>query len=97
MNRRTLLKLSVAAAVLPAFPVLAQDLSASIRDAYIYTYPMVKNYLTMYQYAVEKDGSQYKGPFNEIVSIARVYTPEDTAIITPNSDTPYVRRQNIWR
>ncbi len=89
MNRRTLLKLSVAAAVLPAFPVLAQDLSASIRDAYIYTYPMVKNYLTMYQYAVEKDGSQYKGPFNEIVSIARVYTPEDTAIITPNSDTPY--------
>lgn len=89
MNRRTLLKLSVAATVLPALPVLAQDLSASIRDAYIYTYPMVKNYLTMYQYAVEKDGSQYKGPFNEIVSIARVYTPEDTAIITPNSDTPY--------
>lgn len=89
MNRRTLLKLSVAAALLPSMPVLAQEPSAAIRDAYIYTYPMVKNYLTMYQYAVEKDGSQYKGPFNQIVSVARVYTPEDTAIITPNSDTPY--------
>ncbi|MBD9529574.1 DUF1254 domain-containing protein [Paracoccus sp. PAR01] len=89
MNRRTLLKLSVAAAVLPAFPALAQGPGANIRDAYIYTFPMVKNYLTMYQYAVEKNGSQYKGPFNEIVSVARVYTPEDTAIITPNSDTPY--------
>ncbi len=89
MNRRTLLKVSVAAAVLPAIPAFAQDRTATIRDAYIYTYPMVKNYLTMYQYAVEKGGSQYKGPFNEMVSIARVYTPEDTAIITPNSDTPY--------
>ncbi|MDN3712492.1 DUF1254 domain-containing protein [Paracoccus cavernae] len=94
MNRRTLLTLSAAALVLPALPLAAQtatatDGAAAIREAYIYTYPMVKNYLTMYQYAVEKDGSQYKGPFNEMVSIARVYTPEDTAIITPNSDTPY--------
>lgn len=89
MNRRTLLKISAAAAVLPVVPAFAQDQAATIRDAYLYTYPMVKNYLTMYQYAVEKDGSQYKGPFNEMVSVARVYTPEDTAIITPNSDTPY--------
>lgn len=94
MNRRTLLTLSAAALVLPALPLAAQQaapegLGATIRDAYIYTYPMVKNYLTMYQYAVETDGSQYKGPFNDIVSVARVYTPEDTAIITPNSDTPY--------
>jgi hypothetical protein len=89
VNRRTLLKISVAAAVLREIPAFAQDQAATIRDAYIYTYPMVKNYLTMYQYAVEKDGSQYKGPFNEIASVARVYTPEDTAIITPNSDTPY--------
>lgn len=94
MNRRTLLTFSAAAMVLPALPLAAQEadptgLAATIRDAYIYTYPMVKNYLTMYQYAVEKDGNQYKGPFNELVSVARVYTPEDTAIITPNSDTPY--------
>ncbi|MET4632320.1 DUF1254 domain-containing protein [Kaistia defluvii] len=93
MNRRYFLKSTAAIAALPSFaalPALAQDsLAAQARDAYIYTYPMVKNYLTMYQYALEPGGNQYKGPLNTLVSIARVYTPEDTAIITPNSDTPY--------
>lgn len=90
MNRRTLLKGTAALAAFPALPAFAQsELKSLAREAYIYTYPMVKNYLTMYQYALEPGGSQYKGPFNTMVSIARVYTPEDTAIITPNSDTPY--------
>jgi len=31
----------------------------------------------------------YKGPFNVLVNVPRVFTPEDTAIQTPNSDTPY--------
>lgn len=89
MNRRNLLKLSAAAVVLPALPARAQDQATDIREAYIYTYPMVKNYLTLYQYAVETGGDQYKGPMNEMANVARVYTPEDTAVITPNSDTPY--------
>jgi hypothetical protein len=90
MNRRVLLKITAALVALPSLPAFAQDnMKALARDAYIYTYPMVKNYLTMYQYALEPGGNQYKGPFNTIVNVARVYTPEDTAIITPNSDTPY--------
>ena len=32
---------------------------------------------------------EYKGGWNEIHNTARVYTPADTAIQTPNSDTPY--------
>ena len=32
---------------------------------------------------------QYKAPFNTIFNEARVFTYKDTAIITPNSDTPY--------
>ena len=32
---------------------------------------------------------QYKAPFNQIDSEARVFTPQDTAVVTPNSDTPY--------
>ena len=32
---------------------------------------------------------EYKAPFNEIKNMPRVYTPEDRAIQTPNSDTPY--------
>ena len=31
----------------------------------------------------------YKAPWNTIFNTARVYTPADTAIQTPNSDTPY--------
>ncbi len=90
MKRRTFLAGTAALMALPSLPSFAQDdIRASAREAYIYTYPMVKNYLTMYQYALEPGGGQYKGPFNTMVSIARVYTPEDTAIITPNSDTPY--------
>lgn len=90
MKRRTFLAGTAALMALPSLSSFAQDdIRASAREAYIYTYPMVKNYLTMYQYALEPGGGQYKGPFNTMVSIARVYTPEDTAIITPNSDTPY--------
>src|SRR3982750_1230566 len=43
----------------------------------------------MYEYSVDRNGPQYKAPFNQIKNEARVYTYEDTAVITPNSDTPY--------
>ncbi|PQZ47197.1 hypothetical protein CQ052_19265 [Ochrobactrum sp. MYb15] len=90
MKRRSFLAGTVALMALPSLPALAADeMRAVAREAYIYTYPLVKNYLTMYQYALEPRGSQYKGPLNALISIARVYTPADTAIITPNSDTPY--------
>lgn len=95
MMRRTALKLSAAAVAAPVMPAFARgddmgdDMGARIDEAYVYLYPMVKNYLTLYQYAVETDGPQYKAPFNELTTVDRVYTPEDTAIITPNSDTPY--------
>lgn len=90
MKRRTFLAGTGALMAVPSHSALTEeDIKGSTRQAYIYTYPMVKNYLTMYQYALEPDGSQYKGPFNTMSSIARVYTPADTAIITPNSDTPY--------
>ncbi len=58
-------------------------------QAAIYALPMVMNYGTMYAYAVDRDGPQFKGPFNELVNEAKVYTPADTAVILPNSDTPY--------
>lgn len=90
MRRRSLLKLAAAATLFPVFSASAQeDLKGLARDAYIYTYPLVKNYLTMYQYALEPGEAQYKGPLNTLVNVARLYAPEDTAIITPNSATPY--------
>jgi hypothetical protein len=58
-------------------------------EAFIYGLPIVMNYAVMYEYAVDTKGSQFKAPFNQIKNEPRVYTYEDTAIITPNSDTPY--------
>jgi len=66
-----------------------EEAEAIAKEAFIYGYPMVENYKTMYGYAVDKDSSQYKAPFNQIYNAPGVYTPQDTTIVTPNSDTPY--------
>lgn len=59
------------------------------KEAYIYANPVVDLYRVMYTYFVDKDGSEYKAPWNQLKNIARVYTSDDRAIQTPNSDTPY--------
>jgi hypothetical protein len=46
-------------------------------------------YGVMYEYAVDRNSSQFKAPFNQIANAANVFTYKDTAIVTPNSDTPY--------
>ncbi len=58
-------------------------------EAFIYGFPLVMNYAVFYEYFVDKAGPQYKAPPNKLYNTARVYTPQDTAIVTPNSDTPY--------
>jgi hypothetical protein len=59
------------------------------KEAYIYGVPMVSMYGTMFEFSVNKESPEYKGPFNTVLNIARVFTPDDTAFVTPNSDTPY--------
>jgi hypothetical protein len=58
-------------------------------EGFIYGLPIVMNYAVMYEYAVDRNSGQFKAPFNEIKNEAHVFTYEDTAIVTPNSDTPY--------
>jgi hypothetical protein len=38
---------------------------------------------------VDKTDHNYKAPFNVFGHSATVATPEDTFVVTPNSDTPY--------
>jgi hypothetical protein len=71
-----------------AEPSLA-ELRAIAKEAYVYGYPIVDNYRVMYAYNVDPKDPEYKGPMNVVHSTARVYTPADKAIQTPNSDTPY--------
>jgi len=71
-----------------AVPSIEQT-KAIAEEGFIYGLPIVMNYAVMYEYAVDKTGSQFKAPFNQINNEARVFTYKDTAVITPNSDTPY--------
>ncbi|HTY89408.1 MAG TPA: DUF1254 domain-containing protein [Candidatus Acidoferrum sp.] len=56
---------------------------------FIYGLPLVMNYAANYEFWVDKTSSQYKCPMNQIYSESRVFTYQDTAVVTPNSDTPY--------
>jgi len=69
--------------------VSAEEAQAIANSAYIYGFPLVMNLKTIYDYTVDVDSPNYKGPLNEVSCEARLFTPADTAIVTPNSDTPY--------
>jgi hypothetical protein len=67
----------------------ADEVRAIAKDAYIYGFPMVDNYRIQYSYFEDSKSPEYKAPWNQLKNIPRVYTPDDKAIQTPNSDTPY--------
>jgi hypothetical protein len=69
--------------------VTPAEARAIAREAYIYGYPLVDSYRIQYGYFVDRQDAEYKGSWNQIHNTPRVYTPADTAIQTPNSDTPY--------
>jgi hypothetical protein len=85
-------------ALLPSFRFTAALAQTSVspaeartiaREAYVYGFPLVDSYRIQYAYFVDSQGPEFKAPWNRIVNTPRVYTPADTAIQTPNSDTPY--------
>jgi len=63
--------------------VSPEQLAANARDAYVFTYPLVLNYRTMYMQAIKGDGA-----FGKWVHLG-LASPADTDIVTPNNDTPY--------
>ena len=72
-----------------AADVTPAEARAIAKEATIYGFPIVDNYRIQYTYFVDRGGSEYKGEWNRLFNTARVYTPEDKAVQTPNSDTPY--------
>jgi hypothetical protein len=71
-----------------SFPSV-EETKAIAEEGFIYGLPIVMNYAVMYEYAVDKNSGQFKAPFNQIKNEPNVFTYKDTAIPTPNSDTPY--------
>lgn len=97
MNRLSLLLAatlaSFAAAIHPcsaqADPPTADEVKAIAEEGYIYGLPLVMAYTASHEFWLDKSSSQYKSPMGELVHSRRVFTYEDTAVIVPNSDTPY--------
>ena len=65
------------------------ETKAIAEDGFVYGLPLVMNYAVMYEFFVDRGSGQFKAPFNEIHNEHRVFTYEDTTVVTPNSDTPY--------
>ena len=67
-------------------PTEAADIA---EEAYIYAFPMMENYRTMYTQAVDRTAPGYVAPFNELVSKTELLGPEFKEIVRPNNDTLY--------
>jgi hypothetical protein len=65
------------------------ETKAIAEEGFIYGLPLVMNYAIMHEFAVDPKSSQFKAPFNNIHHMRSVATYKDTAVVTPNSDTPY--------
>ena len=66
-----------------------EEVKQIAEEGFVYGLPIVMNYAVMYEYIIDKNSGQWKASFNQIDNEHRVFTYEDTAIVTPNSDTPY--------
>jgi hypothetical protein len=75
-----------AAAGVPA-PGIAET-KAIAEEASVYGFPMVAACKAMVEFNVDKSSPQFKTTFNQIWNDAQTFTPKDTAIVTPNADTP---------
>ena len=69
--------------------VTPAEARAIAKEAYVYGFPMVDSYRIQHAYFVDRQNPEFKVPWNQLKNIPRVYTPEDKAVQTPNSDTPY--------
>ena len=74
----------------PAENALSADsIRAIAKEAYVYGFPMVDAYRIQYAYFIDAKSPEFKASLNHIASFPRVFTPADTVVQTPNSDTPY--------
>ena len=66
-----------------------EETKAIAEEGFIYGLPLVMCYTANYEFWFDKSSGQYKGPMGQLFNTRNVFTYKDTAVITPNSDTPY--------
>lgn len=69
--------------------VSPQEAQQIAKEAYIYANALVDSYRAMYSWFVDKQDPEFKAPLNQIGNVPRVFTHEDKAVQSANSDTPY--------
>jgi hypothetical protein len=92
--RRTSAALLLAAATavaspLHAAPVTPAEARAIAKEACIYGYAPIQSYQTLWNQTINVEFPGYIGGFQRYRHYARVATPKDIDIVTPNNDTPY--------
>ncbi len=65
------------------------EMRAIAEEGFIYGLPLVMNYAVCYEFWIDRSSAQYKCPMNRIHNEHNTFTYKDTAVVTPNSDTPY--------
>ena len=58
-------------------------------EAYIFAYPMLDNYKTLFTFALDKDSGAYRAPLNNFHHNRQLLGPEFTEVVGPNNDTLY--------
>ena len=61
---------------------------AIAKEAYIFNYPLVMMYRTMYLQAIDTKSKSYSGGFGKWLHLG-TSSPKDTDIVSPNNDSPY--------
>ncbi len=72
-----------------ASQVTPQQAQKIAREAYIFAYPMLENYKTMYIQAIDRNNPDFKAPFNQMTHMTRLLDADFTEIVAPNNDTYY--------
>jgi hypothetical protein len=68
--------------------VTADEAKAIAKEAYVFTYPLVMMYRTMYLQAIDTKSKSYSGGFGKWLHLG-TSSPKDTDIVSPNNDSPY--------
>ena len=68
---------------------MVEEAEAIAKDAFVFFYPMVENYKTLWYQAVDDDSVRYRGPFNRFSHARDLIGPSFDTVVTPNNDTLY--------
>jgi hypothetical protein len=65
-----------------------EEARAIAKEAYIFNYPLVMMYRTMWLQAIDPQSKSYSGGFGKWLHLG-TSSPKDTDIVSPNNDSPY--------